>query len=67
MSRHSQGRSVRLKGISSGRKRRRIVNNATDPSRNDYGFAKSTALFDKVGIDLLRSDIICIAADLVSV
>jgi hypothetical protein len=38
-----------------------------DPSRNDYSFAKLTALFDKVGIDLLCGDNICIAAGFVSV
>jgi hypothetical protein len=38
-----------------------------DPSRNDYSFAKLTALFDKVRIDLLCGDNICIAAGLVSV
>jgi hypothetical protein len=38
-----------------------------DPSRNDYSFAKLTALFDTVGIDLLCGDNIYIAARFVSV
>jgi hypothetical protein len=39
----------------------------SDPNRNDDSFAKLTALFDKVGIDLLCRNNVGIAASLVSV
>jgi hypothetical protein len=39
----------------------------SDPSRNDSGFTRLTALFDKIGIDPLGGDNIGIAASLVSV
>ena len=39
----------------------------SDPSRNDSGFTRLTALFDKIGIDPLGSDNVRIAASLVSV
>jgi hypothetical protein len=39
----------------------------SDPSRNDSGFTRLTALFDKIGIDPLGGDNIRIAASPVSV
>ena len=45
----------------------RAMRRLSDPSRNDSGFTRLTALFDKIGIDPLGGDNIRIAASLVSV
>jgi hypothetical protein len=51
------------------RKKSRLGNcfNQSFRGRNDFGFAKLTTLFGKVGINLLCGDDICIAAGPVSV
>jgi hypothetical protein len=45
----------------------RAMRRLSDPSRNDSGFTRLTAPFDKIGIDPLGGDNIRIAASLVSV